>query len=80
MATYYMCTLGEVMSAALPSFMKLESETYLVMNDDVLLDEVELTDDEYMVMQALEVRKEKQLKQTPKNKQSTEELDKKNEA
>jgi primosomal protein N' (replication factor Y) len=35
MATYYMCTLGEVMSAALPSFMKLESETYLVMNEDV---------------------------------------------
>ena len=68
------------MSAALPSFMKLESETYLVMNEDVFLDEVELTDDEYMVMQALEVRKEKQLKQTSKNKQSTEELDKKNEA
>lgn len=80
MATYYMCTLGEVMSAALPSFMKLESETYLVMNEDVFLDEVELTDDEYMVMQALEVRKEKQLKQTSKNKQSTEESPKKNEA
>jgi hypothetical protein len=41
---------------------------------------VELTDDEYMVMQALEVRKEKQLKQTTKNKQSTEESPKKNEA
>jgi len=60
--------------------MKLESETYLVMNEDVFLDEVELTDDEYMVMQALEVRKEKQLKQTSKNKQSTEESPKKNEA
>lgn len=34
MAQYYMCTLGEVMKAALPSGLKLESETLLVRNPD----------------------------------------------
>jgi primosomal protein N' (replication factor Y) (superfamily II helicase) len=58
-ASYYMCTVGEVMSAALPSYLKLESETYVVLNDDVNIDEHELTDDEFMVLQALQLRKEK---------------------
>lgn len=61
-ASYYMCTIGEVMSAALPSYMKLESETYLVLNDDVNIDEHQLTDDEFMVLQALQIRKEKKEK------------------
>ncbi len=61
-ASYYMCTVGEVMSAALPSFLKLESETYLVLNDDVNIDDYELTDDEFMVLQALQLRKEKKEK------------------
>ena len=34
MADYYMCTIGEVMKAALPSGLKLESETLLVRNAD----------------------------------------------
>lgn len=34
MADYYMCTPGEVMKAALPSGLKLESETLLVRNPD----------------------------------------------
>lgn len=58
-ASYYMCTIGEVMSAALPSYMKLESETFIVLNEDVILDEHELTDDEFLVLQALQIRKEK---------------------
>lgn len=33
-ADYYMCTQGEVMKAALPSGLKLESETLVVRNDD----------------------------------------------
>ncbi|MDR0560928.1 MAG: primosomal protein N' [Prevotellaceae bacterium] len=32
---YYMCTLGEVMKAALPACMKLESETKIALNPDV---------------------------------------------
>src|SRR5438046_10689328 len=34
MASYYMCSEGEVMSAALPSHFKLSSETILVFNDE----------------------------------------------
>lgn len=34
MADYYLCTLGDVYKAALPSGMKLESETMVVYNPD----------------------------------------------
>lgn len=34
MSTYYMCTLGEVMKAALPVALKLESETHVCINPD----------------------------------------------
>src|SRR5688572_20380389 len=33
-ATYYMCTEGEVMAAALPAHFKLSSETVLVYNEE----------------------------------------------
>lgn len=33
-ASYYMCTLGDVYKAALPSALKIESETYVVRNPD----------------------------------------------
>jgi primosomal protein N' (replication factor Y) len=59
-ASYYMCTIGEVMSAALPSYLKLESETFVILNDEVNIDDYELSDDEFMVLQALQIRMEKQ--------------------
>lgn len=34
MSDYYMCTRGEIMKAALPSGLKLESETHLLINPD----------------------------------------------
>lgn len=37
MARYYMCTEGEVMKAALPSGLKIESETVVLRNADFLL-------------------------------------------
>ena len=47
LSEYYICTLGEVMKAALPSGLKLESETKLVphmeFNKDEELDELEKT-------------------------------------
>lgn len=58
-ASYYVCTEGEVMNAALPAYLKLESETYVVLRDDVELDKTTLTDDEYLVLEALEVRRQK---------------------
>lgn len=44
MADYYMCTLGEVMKAALPSGLKLESETVVTLSDDADVDLLEGTE------------------------------------
>lgn len=54
MAEYYMCSMGEVMSAALPSGLKLESETLIVANLQIEVDEDSLTDHEFLVWEALE--------------------------
>lgn len=59
MAAYYMCTLGEVLGMALPSSLKLASESKLVSR--VPLQEVQeedLNDQEFLVMEALEMRNE----------------------
>lgn len=50
---YYMCTLGEVMKAALPAGMKMESETRLVRNKDFDADEAELSPKERQLLAAL---------------------------
>ena len=52
-ANYYMCTLGEVMRAALPSAFILESETIITRNPDVVPNDEELKDDEFLVYEAL---------------------------
>jgi primosomal protein N' (replication factor Y) len=66
MAGYYMCTEGEVMNAALPAHLKLESETHLVLRDDVSIDMQTLSDDEFLVIEALEVRRQKNATKAPK--------------
>jgi primosomal protein N' (replication factor Y) len=53
MATYYMCTLGEVVKAALPSAFLLESETVVTLNQATRVDEETLADDEFLVFEAL---------------------------
>jgi primosomal protein N' (replication factor Y) (superfamily II helicase) len=50
---YYMCTIGEVFKTALPSALILESETIISLNTSVFVDENELTDDEFLIFQAL---------------------------
>jgi len=52
-AKYYMCTIGEVMRAALPSAFILESETIITRNKDVVLNDEELKDDEFLIYEAL---------------------------
>lgn len=52
-ANYYMCTLGEVMRAALPSAFVLESETVVIKNNDKILNDEDLKDDEFLVYEAL---------------------------
>lgn len=55
MAGYYMCSIGEVMKAALPSALKLESETFVELHPHSdTLDREELVHDEAMVIGLLE--------------------------
>ncbi len=58
MASYYMCSEGEVMAAALPSHFKLSSETILVFNEEYGDNFSELDHDEYIVAEALLLKKE----------------------
>ena len=53
-SSYYMCTLGEVMRAALPNSFLLESETLIMRNEEAEVAENELTDQEYLVYEALQ--------------------------
>ncbi len=53
-ADYYMCTLGDVMSAALPSGLKIESETFVALADDVPYDEKKLDEKEVKILKLLE--------------------------
>ncbi|MDO8368591.1 MAG: primosomal protein N' [Saprospiraceae bacterium] len=58
MADYYCCTLGEVMSAALPGHLKLTSETKLVYNKAYGDNFSELDSDEYLIAEALQIQQE----------------------
>lgn len=53
-AQYYMCSLGEVYKAALPSAFLLESETILSLNRDLVVDLRSLSDDEFLLYEAFE--------------------------
>ncbi len=53
LSSYYMCTEGEVMNAALPSGLKLSSETKIRFNETYEGDFEMLNDDEFMIVQAL---------------------------
>lgn len=52
-SSYYMCTLGDVMRAALPSAFILESETIVTKNNITDIDESILKDDEFLIYEAL---------------------------
>lgn len=58
MANYYMCSEGEVMAAALPAQLKLSSETILILNEEYGDDLTDLDDQEYLVAEALLIKKE----------------------
>ena len=53
MASYYMCTLGEVIRAALPKAFLLESETIVRLASNIPQEEPELNDSEFTVFEAL---------------------------
>jgi primosomal protein N' (replication factor Y) len=53
-ASYYMCAIGDVYRGAIPSALLLESETVISKKQDVFVDESQLSDDEYLIYQALQ--------------------------
>jgi len=57
-ANYYTCYLGEVLFAALPSGLKLSSETKIVYQKDHNVDFNILTDKEYLIAEALSIQME----------------------
>lgn len=58
MAHYYMCGEGEVMQAAVPANFKLSGESILQFNDAFDGDESDLSNDEFLLFEALEIKKE----------------------
>ncbi len=53
-ANYYMCTMGDVLRAALPSAFLLESETIISLNSSTTINDSQLKDDEFLVFEALQ--------------------------
>jgi primosomal protein N' (replication factor Y) len=58
LAEYYMCNDGEVMNAALPSALKLASETKIVLNKGFDYDKSALHDKEFLIVEALDIQPE----------------------
>ena len=56
MASYYMCTLGEIVKAALPSAFLLESETVVSLCVNAAVDPAKISDAAYLVIEALQQR------------------------
>ncbi len=56
MAAYYMCTEGEVMQAAIPSHLKISSESVFILNEHQN-NINDLNDAEYIIAEALEIKK-----------------------
>jgi primosomal protein N' (replication factor Y) len=61
-SSYYACTLGEVMQAALPSALKMASQSRIVLTELVPDDKTILSNDEYLIVEALEEQSELSLK------------------
>src|SRR6478752_3572206 len=53
-ASYYMCAIGDVYRTAMPSGLLLESETLITQKQEVFIEESQLTDEEFMIYEALQ--------------------------
>jgi len=62
-SSYYMAPIGDVMNAALPANFKLASETKIVLHPDYQINPKLLTDREYEIVSALEMREVLDLKE-----------------
>ncbi|MEZ4843741.1 MAG: primosomal protein N' [Bacteroidia bacterium] len=54
-ANYYLCTMGEVMNAALPNALKLQSQTKITLNVDTLHADNELDTSEMIIIEKLKI-------------------------
>lgn len=54
MASYYMCSIGDVYRGALPSALLLESETIISQKLDLEINQNELSDQEFLIFEALQ--------------------------
>ena len=55
-SSYYLCYMGEVMQAALPSALKLSSESKVSLSEDFVLDSTTLSDNEFLIVEALQIQ------------------------
>ncbi len=62
MSSYYMCTLGEIMNASLPSYLKLDSESIYIKNDLIDYNELHLSEDAQIICKAFEFQPSLSLK------------------
>jgi primosomal protein N' (replication factor Y) (superfamily II helicase) len=58
MADYYMCSMGDVMQAGLPAPLRLESTTNIKLNAECDVTQLQLSDKEYLIVEALTVNEE----------------------
>jgi primosomal protein N' (replication factor Y) (superfamily II helicase) len=56
MAKYYVSSIGEIMAAALPAGFKLSSDTFLVYNPTIDWTSLPLTDEEFLLAEALSIQ------------------------
>lgn len=54
MAEYYMCSLGEIMNAAMPSYLKLNSESTYIRNEETDYTNLKLSDNAFQICEAFE--------------------------
>ncbi|MEQ8522820.1 MAG: primosomal protein N' [Vicingaceae bacterium] len=67
MSDYYMCHIGEVMSAALPALLNLSSETLIHLSKTPDIQSDKLSDESRMILATLEREKELQLSKLSKS-------------
>ena len=51
---YYLSSYGEILKACLPNALLIQSETLLQLNDEIELSDFETSDEEYMLIEAIE--------------------------
>lgn len=65
-AEYYMCHIGEVMAAALPTALKLESESKVALHPEFVQDSQMLNDNEFLVTEALSIQPQLSIEEVSK--------------